>query len=237
MIFLLIGIAIIALALAFYLGFRYHSWFSSSPKQPEKNELPSAPTIEKHLEPTQTIPLLDSDKPSFDSPKKIFDLSSGLPNGFPTTQTLSIGEVLKTDGLEVLFSDVMYDGRCPEEADCLVAGEAVVELTVRTGAQNYKVYLTTIRGGKSDYWVGWSYTEKNYPADMLKQIQTAQNIAKNTTYIQGSGYRSSRAVVAGYTFHLESLTPNRRLADRNVSVAPQIIAKADYRAIIVVDKQ
>lgn len=75
----------------------------------------------------------DSDSPTApDAPGS----GEGTSVALPTTVTLAVGESVLVDSVdvEVTFSSVTEDSRCPVDVTCVWAGRAVVALAIRAGS-------------------------------------------------------------------------------------------------------
>lgn len=149
------------------------------------------------------------------------------------TLTLPDGAYAPKNEVYVYFVDVVYDSRCPENVDCKVAGEAIVEVELKAfDKPTQTVYLSTQTGGKPDYWSYHGLQDDSFMTPEIKaEIARGQKIVAETTYVKGETYNSGGAVVDGYTVNLRGLTPYR--ADQGD--AP--ISKNNYRATFVVTKK
>ena len=68
------------------------------------------------------------------------------------------GTVVVEDGaLEITFTEVASDSRCPRGETCIWEGDAVVRLAVRSGADNGALELhTSSRSARAAGFAGWS---------------------------------------------------------------------------------
>ena len=79
------------------------------------------------------------------SPSTQQQQSGGAPITLGAPFTLRVGAraVLADDALSVRFDSVTADSRCPSNVQCVRAGEAIVQLTLRAGAIDSTVRLQT----------------------------------------------------------------------------------------------
>jgi hypothetical protein len=72
-------------------------------------------------------------------------LQAGSPNSPPVEVTVKLGQSVDCgSGITIRFEDVLEDSRCPEDVNCVWAGNAKVSLTVtRTGKEPARVTLNT----------------------------------------------------------------------------------------------
>ncbi|TAK13616.1 MAG: hypothetical protein EPO35_10195 [Acidobacteria bacterium] len=69
------------------------------------------------------------------------------PNGpdvsFPVTLNLKVGQTASAGGLDVTFTEVSYDWRCPINAACISAGDAYLQfqLSANHRTQNYQLQV------------------------------------------------------------------------------------------------
>jgi hypothetical protein len=69
---------------------------------------------------------------------------SGQPEiTLPADVIIKTGEARDINGLTVTFVGVKEDSRCPENARCVWAGNAVVELRIQGGADSVSMTLNT----------------------------------------------------------------------------------------------
>ena len=73
--------------------------------------------------------------------------------GATTEVTLRVGETTFVDNIEIRFGAVLEDSRCPEDVQCVWAGNAQVELGVGpprgTQGPTQRMLLNTMEGAKS----------------------------------------------------------------------------------------
>ncbi len=211
------------LALAFYLGMRYHSGLMLKGMKLEPSVEKTAVSTSTPPERQRTLPTSEMHKYSLEKPKSVKFADQNTP------LELSIGESVIAGDTTILFSDVVYDERCPEEVDCYTAGEAIVEILLRIKGQEHTVYLSSLTGGKSNYWADWKFKEDYADEMILADIAEMQSLAQKTTYVGETTRRNSSAVVQDRTIQLKSLTPERQYKD-----GPLSVSKETYRATFVI---
>ena len=72
---------------------------------------------------------------------------------------LELGQTIAVDdgALEITFSEVISDSRCPKGETCFWEGDAVIRLAARSGADAGAIELhTASRGPHADVFAGWS---------------------------------------------------------------------------------
>jgi hypothetical protein len=71
---------------------------------------------------------------------------------------LELGKTVVVEGgaLEVTFSEIASDSRCPRGETCVWEGDAVVRFAVRSGAETGAIELhTSSRGARTAGFAGW----------------------------------------------------------------------------------
>ena len=77
------------------------------------------------------------------------------PSTAPGSVTLAVGESASLDGgLSVKFLRVAEDSRCPKGEQCIRAGNARVELEVRSGAEPERSIVLNTTEGETEAEVG-----------------------------------------------------------------------------------
>lgn len=217
---LMTSAALVALlALAFYLSMRYHSRLMLTEAKPELSVEKTPISSSAPPERQQTLPSPKTKKYTLKKPKSVKFAEQNAP------LELSIGESAIAGDTTILFSDVVYDERCPEEVDCYTAGEAIVEVLARIKGQEHTVYFSSLTGGESKCWADWKFKEEYADQMTLAGIVEMQNIAQKTTYAGETTRRNSSAVLQDRTIQLQSLTPERQYKDGPISVP-----KENFRA-------
>jgi len=222
--FIVMGLLVLALVLlAFFAGTQYAAQRTASHQVPTAAS--STPkTTKEDPRAMQVVPAL----------QRITVQGKGASFVLGNPVTLTIGDSANTGSLSVVFTDVVYDGRCPENADCAVAGEAIVEVVVKESGREIGVaYLSTLTGGKSEYWATYPFKEDFADRETLQVIAKAQAIAQQTTYVpMGSRYKGSAGRIGSYTVYLESLVPGR-LSQSEGILNPR---KSDYKATLMISR-
>ena len=76
--------------------------------------------------------------------------------GIDESFSLAVGETASVEGtdLSLRFVAVTRDSRCPKDVSCIVAGEAVVVLGARVGAEDSELMFKVPPGGKDEQAFG-----------------------------------------------------------------------------------
>jgi hypothetical protein len=70
---------------------------------------------------------------------------------------VKLGETLHmVDGFSIEFTTVVSESRCPRNLTCVWAGDAVIQLTARSGGKSSVLELHTAGNGNVARYEGWS---------------------------------------------------------------------------------
>jgi len=143
------------------------------------------------------------------------------------------GAVAENNEVYLYFVDVVYDSRCPANADCIGEGEAIVEMQLQKQGKSTKTfYLSTYRGGEPHLGTYVSLeNEERISPEIRAEIARAKEIVAQTTYMTGDTYKSGVALVDGYIVSLEGLTPRR------MNMGDPSVSKEAYRVTLKVRTQ
>jgi len=200
----------------------------------------STPTKEEITIPTITLPEAPNSWSNLDMWLRGTVLRAA-PLRFGEAVTLAInnatterGAVAERNELYLYFVDVVYDSRCPENVDCGVAGEAIIEAQIQAfGKPTKTIYLSTQTSGRPDRWTYHGLQDKSaITPEIEAAIARGQKIITETTYVKGEAYNSGSALVDGYNVSLRGLTPSRVHEEAGTPVIP----KENYRAMFIITK-